>query len=242
MSIRTFARLGALPAATAAIALSLASPASAHVTATPSSAETGAYTVVTFSVGHGCEASPTTGIEIQVPESVLSVTPTRNLFWDVEPTVEQLDEPVADAHGNEVTERVASIVYTARTPLPDGTRDTFELSFQLPDAEGEMLTFPTIQTCEEGETAWTEVAADGQDPDELDSPAPGFEILPASDGGDGHGGGIAEDSTDTSGEEAEAAVTTATEDSSMLGWAGLGAGLLGLVAGGLALARTRSTS
>ncbi len=235
MSIRTFARLGALPAATAAIALSLASPAGAHVTATPSSAEAGAYTIVTFSVGHGCEASPTTSIEIQVPESVLSVTPTRNPFWDVEPTVEQLDEPVADAHGNEVTERVASIVYTARTPLPDGTRDTFELSFQLPDAEGEMLTFPTIQTCEEGETAWTEVAADGQDSDELDSPAPGFEILPAS-GSDGH------QVADTSGEETEAAATTATEDSSMLGWAGLGAGLLGLVAGGLALARTRSTS
>ena len=96
MSIRTFARLGALPAATAAIALSLASPASAHVTATPSSAEAGAYTIVTFSVGHGCETSPTTGIEIQVPESVLSVTPTRNPFWDVEPTVEQLDEPVAE--------------------------------------------------------------------------------------------------------------------------------------------------
>ena len=101
------------PAATAAIALSLAAPASAHVTATPSTAAAGAYTVVTFSVGHGCEGSPTTKIEIQVPESVLSVTPSRNPFYDVEKTIEKLDEPVADAHGNEVTERTASIVYTA---------------------------------------------------------------------------------------------------------------------------------
>ena len=60
MSIRTFARLGALPVATAAIALSLVAPAGAHVTATPSTAAAGAYTVVTFSVGHGCEGSPTT--------------------------------------------------------------------------------------------------------------------------------------------------------------------------------------
>ena len=120
MSIRTLARLGAFPAATAAIALSLAAPASAHVTATPSTAAAGAYTVVTFSVGHGCEGSPTTKIEIQVPESVLSVTPSRNPFYDVEKTIEKLDEPVADAHGNEVTERTASIVYTATTPLPDG--------------------------------------------------------------------------------------------------------------------------
>ena len=120
MSIRTLARLGAFPAATAAIALSLAAPAGAHVTATPSTAAAGAYTVVTFSVGHGCEGSPTTKIEIQVPESVLSVTPSRNPFYDVEKTIETLDEPVADAHGNEVTERTASIVYTASTPLPDG--------------------------------------------------------------------------------------------------------------------------
>jgi uncharacterized protein YcnI len=249
MSIRTAARLGALPAATAAIALSLAAPAAAHVTATPSTAAAGAYTVVTFSVGHGCEGSPTTRIEIQVPESVLAVTPTRNPYYEVEKTMVDLDEPVADAHGNEVTERVGSIVYTADTPLPEGQRDTFELSFQLPDAEGEMLTFPTVQTCQEGETGWVEVPAEGQDADELDSPAPGFEILPADDDAHGAGGGAEEaeesaeqasaDGDDTGG-PAEAAAPEA--GSSALGWAGLVAGLLGLAAGAAALARTRTSA
>lgn len=246
MSIRTIARLGALPAAAAAIALSLAAPAAAHVTATPSTAAAGAYTVVTFSVGHGCEGSPTTSIEIQVPESVLAVTPTRNPYYEVEKTMVDLDEPVADAHGNEVTERVGSIVYTADTPLPEGQRDTFELSFQLPDAEGEMLSFPTVQTCQEGETGWVEVPAEGQDADELDSPAPGFEILPA--GGDAHGAGdggdeaeeSAEQASADAGEPAEAAAPEA--GSSALGWAGLVAGLLGLAAGGIALARTRTSA
>ena len=233
MSIRRFARLGALPAATAAIALSLASPASAHVTATPSTAAAGAYTVVTFSVGHGCEGSPTTKIEIQVPETVLSVTPSRNPFYDVEKTVEQLDEPVTDAHGNEITERTSTIVYTARTPLPDGQRDTFELSFQVPDAEGEVLAFPTIQTCEKGETAWTQVPSDGQDEDELENPAPSFTITPASGGG--HHADEEEGTTDEPDDED-------TDGSSALGWVGLAAGLLGLAAGGLALARTRTTS
>jgi uncharacterized protein YcnI len=249
MSIRTAARLGALPAATAAIALSLAAPAAAHVTATPSTAAAGAYTVVTFSVGHGCEGSPTTRIEIQVPESVLAVTPTRNPYYEVEKTMVDLDEPVADAHGNEVTERVGSIVYTADTPLPEGQRDTFELSFQLPDAEGEMLTFPTVQTCQEGETGWVEVPAEGQDADELDSPAPGFEILPAGDDAHGAGGGAeeAEESAeqasadgDDAGGPAEAAAPEA--GSSALGWAGLVAGLLGLAAGATALARTRTSA
>ena len=233
MSIRRFARLGALPAATAAIALSLASPASAHVTATPSTAAAGAYTVVTFSVGHGCEGSPTTKIEIQVPETVLSVTPSRNPFYDVEKTVKQLDEPVTDAHGNEITERTSTIVYTARTPLPDEQRDTFELSFQVPDAEGEVLAFPTIQTCEKGETAWTQVPSDGQDEDELENPAPSFTITPASGGG--HHADEEEGTTDEPDDED-------TDGSSALGWVGLAAGLLGLAAGGLALARTRTTS
>ena len=247
MSIRTFARLGALPAATAAVALSFAAPASAHVTATPSTAAAGAFTVVTFSVGHGCESSPTTKIEIQVPESVLSVTPSRNAFYDVQKNIEELDEPVTDAHGNEVTERTASIVYTATTPLPDGERDAFELSFQVPDAEGDTLSFPTIQTCQEGETAWTEVPADGQDAEELESPAPAFEIVAAEAGGHGDDAAAepaaddaaAADDTDAS---ADASADDADDSSSALGWAGLVAGLLGLAAGGLALARTRSSS
>lgn len=245
MSTRTLARLGALPVATAAITLSLVGPASAHVTATPSTSAAGAYTVATFSVGHGCEGSPTTAIEIQVPESVLSVTPSRNPFYDVEKTMEELDEPITDSHGNEVTERVASIVYTAETPLPDGQRDYFELSFQVPDAEGETLAFPTIQTCEDGETGWTQVPADGQDADELETPAPAFEITAASAEG-GHGSDAEESSVEQSAGETteEPAEQAAGADGggSALGWAGLVAGLLGLAAGGLALARTRTSA
>ena len=162
-------------------------------------------------------------------------------------TFEMVDEAGPDAHGNEVTERTASIVYTASTPLPDGERDAFELSFQLPDAEGETLSFPTIQTCQKGETSWTEVPADGQDAEELESPAPAFEIVAAEAGG--HGDDAAaepaadeadeEDGTDASAEES---ADDAGDSSSALGWAGLVAGLLGLAAGGVALARTRSSS
>ena len=238
---RTLTRLCVLPAATAAIALSLVSPASAHVSATVSDASAGAFTVATFSVPHGCDESPTTKIEIKVPESVLSVTPTRNPFYDVEARIEQLDEPQTDAHGNEVTERTASVVYTAITPLPDGQRDTFELSFQVPDTAGEVLAFPTIQTCEKGSTDWTEVPAEGQDAEELENPAPSFEVLPASAEGDHHDE-AADEAAEEHGDEAASVEADDEDGSDALGWAGLGAGLLGLVAGGLALARTRSTS
>jgi uncharacterized protein YcnI len=120
------ARLGAPLAAAAVLTLATAVPASAHVTITPSGTAAGSYSVLTFSVGHGCEGSPTTRIAIQVPEEITSVTPTRHPFWAVEVTTEELAEPLTDAHGNTVTERDSVITYTASTPLPDGQRDTFE--------------------------------------------------------------------------------------------------------------------
>ena len=118
-----------------------------------------------------------------------------------------------------VTEGAGQVVYTARTPLPDGQRDTFELSLQIPeDAAGRTLAFPTIQTCEEGSTAWTEVAADGQSEDDLEHPAPAFVVTGATSAG-------AADEDDDSVD--------------LLAVAGLVAGLLGLAIGATALSRTR---
>jgi len=209
-----------------------AAPATAHVTVTPDTTAAGSYAVLTFSVGHGCEGSPTTAIEIALPEQVLQATPTRNPAWRVEKVLEQLDEPVTDAHGSEVTERVARVVYTAEQPLPDGYRDTFELSLQLPDAAGETLTFPVVQKCRKGETGWVETPADGQDPDELERPAPAFVL--------GSGGGGHPESA-TVEEDTESGSDAAAEDDGSgdgLAIAGLVAGVAGLVVGGAALARS----
>jgi uncharacterized protein YcnI len=237
----TLARLCALPAA-GALVLAAAAPAAAHVTISPSDATAGAYTVLTASVPHGCDGSPTTRVAIQIPEQILSVTPTRHPFYDVRKVMEKLDEPVTDSHGNEVTERVDQIVYTAADPLPEGQRDAFELSLQLPDTPGETLAFPTVQTCEQGETAWVEVGEDGSE-EELEAPAPTVTVLAAEEG-EGHG------DADPAAEEAEGeaatadviATTSSGTDSSALSIAALVAGLLGLAAGlgALVMARRRT--
>ena len=221
MSLRTLARLGAIPAALGVVAL-VAGPASAHVTVSASTTAAGAFTVLTVSVPHGCEGSPTTEVSIQIPEGINSVTPTRNALWEVDKEVEQLDPPVTDAHGNEITERVSTVTYTAKTPLPDGYRDAFELSLQLPEEEGTTLVFPTIQTCEEGESAWIEVPADGQSEDDLELPAPSVTTT-AAEG-------------DHPGTEEE---PDAPENGSDLGAWGLAAGLLGVVVGAFAVVQAR---
>jgi uncharacterized protein YcnI len=229
-------------AALAAVAL-VAAPAGAHVSGTPSETAAGSYTVLTMSVPHGCDGSPTTKIEIQVPESVLSVTPTRNPFYDVEANIEKLDEPVTDAHGNKVTERVGTVVYSAKQPLPDGQRDTMELSFQIPEGtEGETLAFPTIQTCETGETGWVELPEEGQSEEELEHPAPMFEVTEASVEGHGHEDAVEATSTEGEAEAATETQETSAEDPSALGWTGVVLGGLGLLVGGAALARSRKSA
>jgi hypothetical protein len=177
-----------------------------------------------------------------MPEQILSVTPTRNPLWEVEKVMEKLDQPVTDAHGNELTERVGQVVYTAKTPLPEGYRDAFELSLKMPDAEGETLVFPVIQTCEKGETAWVETAADGNT-EELEAPAPTVSVLAPEEAGHGSSGTAdttaAEESTN---EETEPVAASTDDEGNTLGIAGLVAGLLGLAAGVAALVMVRRRS
>ncbi len=241
-STRWLTRPAALVGATAVIALGVAGPASAHVSATPSETGAGAYTVLTFSVPHGCDGKATTKIDISIPEGINSVTPTRNAFYSVEKNLEQLNPPVTDAHGNELTERVSTVTYTAKSPLPDGYRDTFELSLQIPEdaVVGETLAFPTIQTCTEGQTAWTEVVAEGEP--EPESPAPAFTVTEAS-GEDHHGGATDdEDAEEEHGDEHgsdESASAVDSDDGNGIAVAGLVTGVVGILVGGAALARSR---
>lgn len=251
-ALRRLARAGSVGViAVAAITLT-AAPASAHVTVSPSVTSAGAYTVLTFSVPHGCDGSGTAAVSIQIPEQIMSVTPTVNPNWTVEKVMAELDPPVTDGHGNEITERVAEVVYTTAEPLPDGLRDAFQLSLQLPDAAGETLMFPTVQTCEEGETAWVQEVVDGQP--EPDHPAPAFEVTPATGDGDVGDSDGADAEADGAEDSETVATTTRSSDGDgggsgsgltwvalVIGALGLGLGLLSLLRPGL-LANRETTS
>lgn len=221
------ARTAALTFGSSALVVAGAGAASAHVSVTPSSTAAGAYAVLTFSVGHGCGTSATTELAIGIPESVIAVTPTVNPNWTVEKRIEKLESAVEGGHDEEYTERVAEVVYTAKTPLADGLRDTVSLQLPLPSEVGEKVVFPVIQTCEKGETAWTQTYEEGQD--EPESPAPFITTTAAE--ADGHGHGEAAESDE---EPVEAG-----SGSDALGWTGVVLGALGLAAGGVALGRTR---
>ena len=216
-AITTSALLGG-----ALLALGAPLAASAHVTVTPTDTAAGSYSVLTFSVGHGCEGSPTTTLTVDIPDEIQSVTPTVNPNWTI--------EKVADG------ERTSQVVYTAVTPLVDGYRDTIALQMPLPeDGAGTTLEFPVLQTCETGETNWNEPAVEGEE--EPEHPAPSITVTEAVAGG--HHGASTDEAAEGEAHEADAA---ADEDSSdtvarVLGIGGLAVGVVGIV---LALAARRT--
>lgn len=246
MKSRLFARIGIAGAiASLGLVVSVPGVASAHVTIAETEQVAGAYTVLTFGLPHGCSGSPTTEVRIQIPEEIPQVTPTINLGWDVEKVMEELDEPIEGGHGVELTERVAEVVYTAQTPLPEGFRDAFELSIQNPELPGQTLYFPTIQTCEEGEHAWVELPSDTVPAEELEEPAPRIELVTAEGAGDAGDGGD-EAATVTGDEAAQSPIADAADDgsgsSNVLAVIALIVGVVGVALGGTALMASRRTA
>ena len=245
-AVRMFKRVSVGGLILASAAVVGAGVASAHVTVQEDSVVAGEFAVVTVAVPHGCDASSTTAVRIQMPETIPAVTPTINPGWDVEKVMETLAEPIQGEHG-EITERVSEVVYTAKTPLPDGYRDTFALSIKVPDDASGLMFFPTVQVCESGESDWIEIPADGQDPFELEKPSPFVNVVSSTDSADAATDG----DTVTDGESADEATndivveqvsagSTSDDDSSNgLAIAALVVGLLGLGTGAVAIARTR---
>lgn len=206
-------------------------PASAHVHATPDSTAAGSSSLVTFDLSHGCSGSATTKLTVTLPDELTDAAPTANPNWEVEKVTEELAEPRTLANGSTITKRTSQIVYTAKAPLADGIRDTFTLSVKLPDSEGETLYFPVLQTCAEGSSDWSQIPSGEQSAEDLDYPAPALTLTAASPSDAGHG--TAEEHHDD--DDAD----DASEETEVVAYVGLGAGLLGLAAGVLALFRTR---
>jgi periplasmic copper chaperone A len=251
MGTRSILRRTGLVMAATAMAAAVAWPvaASAHVSIQESEQPAGSYGLLTFGVPHGCDGSPTTKVRIQIPEATPQVTPTENANWTVEKVMTALTDPVEAGHGTTLTERVSEVVYTAKTPLPDGYRDAFVLSLKLPDTPGETLRFPVLQICEQGETLWGDVPSAGQSEDDLELPAPGVALVAAESS-----------ATETAGTETAGTQTTVTQaaagtpttievaaistdssgdDATGLAIAGVAFGIIGIAIGGAALVIAR---
>mgnify|MGYP003583846046 CR=1 FL=1 len=209
---------------TAGLALAIGAPlaASAHVHVTPETAAAGGTETLTFSFSHGCDGSPTTALAVDIPAGVGNATPVVQGGWTI----------TRELGTDGVPTRV---VYTADTPVEDGFAAAVSMDVLFTEGTaGTTLAFPVTQTCAAGETAWTQIAEDGEDPHDLDAPAPLVAVGAAADDADaGHadadGSGHASDDAAAADAEAAASVASADPVARWLAAGGLLAGIAALV-------------
>jgi uncharacterized protein YcnI len=82
------------------------------------------------------------------------------------------------SHGKTVTEDVVELRWTAASKsaaLPDDQFDEFAFLGRLPDSAGPMWV-KVLQTCESGQTDWSEIPASGTSTRGMRSPAALLEV------------------------------------------------------------------
>ncbi|WP_327424552.1 YcnI family protein [Streptomyces sp. NBC_01230] len=227
-------RAGTVAALATAGVLTGAGVAFAHVTVHPDSYAKGATDgVLTFRVPNEEDTADTTKVQVFLPvdHPVLGVLVTPQDRWTAKVTTTRLKTPVKTDDGT-ITDAVSEITWSGGR-IRSGEYQDFDVAFgQLPHDTGQ-LGFKTLQTYSDGKVVrWIEETQKGAE--EPESPAPVLKLT-AGTAGDESAPMTASSS------EPEATVKASSSDSTArgLGIAGLAAGVLGLVAAGVAIARGR---
>ncbi|MBC7669704.1 MAG: YcnI family protein [Gemmatimonadaceae bacterium] len=145
-------------------------PAAAHVVAAPGEAKSGSYSAIAFRVGHACAAGDATlSLRVEIPDAVASARPQPKTGWTI--VIEKTDD------ADPAKRRTTSVSWTGR--LTDDQFDDFAVLMKLPATPGD-LVFPVVQTCEHGESQWTEVPDSQRPGEKLTRPAPVVHLTPAT--------------------------------------------------------------
>ncbi|KIN61724.1 Protein containing GLE1, N-terminal, bacteria domain [Sulfitobacter noctilucae] len=157
------------------LTLSTTSAGLAHATLETQEAAVGSTYKGVMRVGHGCDGQATQKLSIRIPEGVISVKPMPKAGWTLETTIGAYDEP-QDYYGMTLTEGVREIIWTGN--LEDSHYDEFVFRGTLAKTleAGKTIYFPTVQTCADGSEDWVNIPAEGQDPHDVDGPAPGLAL------------------------------------------------------------------
>ena len=150
----------------AGVVLLGALPASAHVTVSSTDAAPGGFGKLVFRVPTESDTASTIGVTVNLPADTpfafVSVKPKPG--WSVKSTTTKLDEPVTVGDFN-LTEAVTKVTWTAQqgTDIAPGEFDEFEISAG-PFPEGaDSMSFPAVQTYDDGEVVkWSQPAVEGR--------------------------------------------------------------------------------
>jgi uncharacterized protein YcnI len=222
-------RLRTIALVTALIALVIPAAAAAHVTVQPNEAAAGGFTRLNIRVPSESDTASTTKVDVKLPDGFLFVSYEPVPGWTVKLKKEKLATPVKE--GDDVsTEQITQVTFTGdgkQGKIAPGQFQDFGLSVGVPDKPaGTKLTFPAVQTYDDGKVARWIGAPDAAEP------APQVTLTAA---GAAHGAAPPAKSTATM----PAAAKTSDDSSDTLAIIALAVGVLGLLAGGAALAASR---
>ncbi|MFN8152114.1 MAG: YcnI family protein [Solirubrobacterales bacterium] len=149
-------------------ALLLPAAAQAHVTVQPTEVPAGSFSRVDVRVPNEEDGAATTKVEVEMPEGFIFASYEPVPGWNVKVKNEKLDEPV-EAYGESYDAQVGTITWTAASDA-DGIQPSqfqdFGLSVGIPDqyTEGDVLSFPAIQTYSNGDVVRWIGEPDSEDP------------------------------------------------------------------------------
>lgn len=192
---RPLARLAVVMLAALAAVLASTGLASAHVGVSSTDATPGGFGKVTFRVPNESDSASTVKIRVQVPtDTPLASLRTQPIpGWTATTTTIRLDPPLTDDDGNEITQAISVVEFSADAGSGIGPGEFQEFSLSggpFPDVDS--LTFPVVQTYSDGtESAWIEPTVGGRA--EPERPAPVLSLTADTSGGATSG---ASDSTD----------------------------------------------
>ena len=136
--ISSLSRIVAILAVAGSAAIAVSSSASAHTDTDLVAVPAGEDATVTFRPQHGCGDSPTIAVSVRAPVSGAQAEDVDG--WTVSSTQDDQGRTVVEWSGGS---------------LPPDQTGAFPIEFVAPDAVGELLTFPAVQTCANGEElAW----------------------------------------------------------------------------------------
>jgi len=164
--------------------------ANAHSSLDQSEAAAGSRYKAVIRIPHGCDGKATTAVKVELPEGFVSAQPQPKAGWKVETAKGDYAQSYK-IHGKDVTSGLKQVTWS-EGELPSDFYDEFVVVGQLAKFDKDTtLSFPVTQFCgTDDSVAWTEIAADGQDPHDLKHPAPQLLVLAAASADEhaGHGG------------------------------------------------------
>jgi uncharacterized protein YcnI len=180
-------RLGVVLAALTGLLTLGTGIASAHVTVSSTDAAADGYGKVTFRVPDESDTASTVRVRVQLPTDhpFASVSYLPVAGWTATLTQTQINPPLTDDDGNQVTSAVSVVEFDAAPGggiLP-GQFQEFSLSVgPFPDAD--TLTFAALQDYSDGtEVAWIDPSVEGQP--EPEHPAPVLSLTASAAGSTG---------------------------------------------------------